>query len=125
MPPSLLALLLIASCNSAPPADAPPPDPGPALERVTATLDEAVRLDRDRREEEARDAWRRAHATFDEQLEPALSAVLEPREVVLTEYLFGRVRSEIDQASGRPGVPARDLITRLQEQVAAVVPPES
>lgn len=112
-------LPLLIACGSGPPPG-PPPDLRPALARVTATLDEAARLDRDRREVEARAAWRRAHALFEAQVEPGLRQTLPAREVTETEYLFGRVRYEIDRRRGHPGRVAARLSERLEAQVDTV-----
>ncbi len=117
MPSRLLLLLILTACGAKPP-EAPPPPPGPVVARVVATLDEATRLDRDRRHPEAIAAWRRAHAAFERDLEPTLRAQWSDVEIAETEYLFGRVRSELDQARGRPGPVVRALEERLKAQVA-------
>jgi len=119
-PTWLTLAALLTGCWSRSHAEEPLPDPTGVQERIGATLDEAQRLDRDGRDIEARAAWRRAHATFEMELEPQLREALPDREVALTEYQFARIRSEIDQARGRPAPVVRKLTARLETQVAAV-----
>ena len=125
-PACLMSLLLLAllGCREPEPT-APPPDPRPVAARVVATLEEAVRLDREHEDAQAVRAWRRAHAAFEADLEPRLREVHADDEVALTEYAFGRVRSEIDQAGGAPGPVVRQLRDRLDAQIAPLIPPEA
>jgi hypothetical protein len=119
--PAFLTLAaLLTGCSPRSHAEEPLPDPARVQERIAATLDEAQRLDRDGRDTGAREAWRRAHATFETELEPQLREVLPDREVAITEYQFARIRSEIDQARGRPAPVVRTLGRRLDTQVGAV-----
>ncbi|MBW2257972.1 MAG: hypothetical protein JRI25_25685 [Deltaproteobacteria bacterium] len=120
LPTWLTLAALLTGCASRSQAEEPLPDPDSVRERIVATLDEAQRLDRDGRDTEARAAWRRAHVTFETALEPQLREVLPDREVAITEYQFARIRSEIDQARGRPAPVARKLGERLDTQVSVV-----
>ena len=110
-----LALWLAACGDPEPPPT--PPDLTPVVARISATLDEAVRLDRDHRDAEALEAWRRAHALFEAEVEGWLSTVHDDRDTAATEYTFGRVRSEIEQYRGSPAKPVRALKARLELQV--------
>lgn len=123
---ALLALPgFLAACGA--PPEPPPVDPEPIVARVVATLEEAARLDKDHETAEAVRAWRRAHATFEADLEPLLRAVHPPDEVAATEYAFGCVRSEIDQARGAPAPVVRALKERLHGQIEPLLltPPET
>jgi len=118
-PFALLLTGFLVACARGGPAP-PPPDPAPVVARVLATLKEAARLDRDHRTSEADSAWRRAHAVFERDLEPALARLEPDRELTETEYLFARIRAEIDQARGAPGPVIRQLGERLEDEIAAL-----
>lgn len=123
---AFLALPGLLACAASAPAT-PPPPPEPVVARIVATLEEAARLDRANEGGQAVAAWRRAHDAFAADLEPRLREVHPPEEVALTEYQFGRVRSEIDQAKGAPSAVIKALGERLREQIVPLVadPPES
>lgn len=108
----LLWIALFAGCASQ--AEEPLPDPARALPRVTATLEEAVRLDRERRSSEAREAWRRAHALFESDVEPSLRLGLPERDVAWIEHRFGLALAEIDRPSGQPEEAVASLTERLE-----------
>lgn len=105
-------LLLAAGCLF---PSSPPPDPRPALGQVTLALDDLLARAH-AGDPAAAEAWSAAHARFEEAIEPALRAKLDPVEVARTEYAFGQVRRRL--ADGRDPEDAVDaLVRRLDDQV--------
>ena len=112
---------LIFGCISASQADEAPPDFDKSVDRVVATLEEAVRQDRAQRSDDALAAWDRARMVYVSDLRPTIHTELGDREAVRLDYGFGLVGSEIKARRGSPRGPVSELIERLHADIDLLV----
>lgn len=117
---ALALSIAVGGCAEEPP---PPGDPLVALSRVTATIEEARRLDGTGQKEDAREGWRRALMEFERDVEPALRARLPAVEVAAVEMRFGALRAAIERREGSSRDEARDLIAELARARAVLEAP--
>ena len=114
----LVLLVLSTACSNEPDPVVIIDDPGAAIERVCATLDEAARLAGGGDKDGALSAWYRAHAQFDAELTPWLDQEHGPGEALALDYDLGRVRREMGRRRGHP----RDLSTAFATKLRALTP---
>lgn len=89
-------------------------DPVPVIAEVCADLDEAARLASVGEAHAADQAWLRAHASFDEALEPWIRHHQGDRAALELDYRLGRLRTELDRRRGDPLKAAGALAERLR-----------
>ena len=119
---ALLLAVALCACAPEPEPILPPDDPAATVERVVATVEEAVRQKGSGDVDAARDAWRRAHAQLDDELVPWLTETVGPREVVALEQSLGRVRAEMERRKGRPRPHGAAFAAQLRGLVEAAEP---
>ena len=123
--PSLVFLLslLLAACAPAPPPE-PLTPPHEAVERITATLQDAVRLDHEGRSQEALESWARARDEFTTSVDPWLAehhGQLRSNEVA---YELSLIHRELTARRGTPSGPVKHISEALAELlVVAPTPP--
>ena len=111
----LSLLLALMACTPDPRPDRGPPPADVSARKVIATLKEADRLAQDGQADAAERAWVRAHSLFEDGVQAPVAMVYGPRQAVLLEYRFARVRVALDDRTT-----ARDDIAVLEEKLSVL-----
>lgn len=115
-------LLLVAALACSEPTAPVTADPV-AIDTVVEALEEVPIHYARGHDDAARQSWRVAHAAFDEGVEPALRTQWGRQRTAELEYLFGRLRHELDATSGDPAPLTKDLLSRLGDVPRQTPPP--
>lgn len=112
----LLALLIQLGCTPAPPP-APLSPPHEAVERLSATLGEAIRLDAEGQRQEAITTWARATEDFSSSVTPWLNEAHGRQRSAELAYELALIHQQISDRKGQPQVPCDRLTLALAEHL--------
>jgi hypothetical protein len=121
---SLVALCCVA-CLAPADSPAPPSDPTPVLEAITAQLELSVQQAAKGDAEAAVTSWAVAHEQFETTLTPWLEARESAMLGLQLDYGLGRVRDELRRRRGRPGERVEVWLETLREVVNSAPEPRT